>query len=589
MKAFNELTATDVRSIVAGDSALASAQTQSRLFYEGDHLQSGVGWIGPGPAIDATGWSTFYALLKDRFVFKNVIRRAVDSKVNAALGRAPQWGTAPKEARPVEDEAIDAWKARYEPLQAQYDAALSYWWDKRAVHSVLMEFATRYEVEGRATLRLYVPPDLLTIAADGSATIDKKVDLQTSLMRLYVEAPANDQSRTTLNRRSMAHVGIYLFKEDVEIDGQVTATNRAELTYVDEKGATVLRVVGEESKNGTFASEADALELGGNLWHFQAEGEPLVTASVRALQKLHNLAQNVKARNLSDAGWPETWEINTMTANQFAAKENEAGNPITDQLTATPATVQRGPGRNQHRVSESVLDGENGRTVFPANVLFRDPVSPENAIKTCDDSENAILDECHQSHLKSNGSDANRSGDSFKQERADFEMNLGRSVAKFNEAGRWVLETALAIAFAWSNETVNPLELLRIDFNCRVDIGPATGEEIREGRENVNAGTLSRETYQSRILDIDDTDAENARIESEAQANSAAQLKAAQALEYKWKAASAAQMAGVSRNQSLRDAGLTDEEITAMDEEQFDFLTSDKATTMPQAEMASEV
>lgn len=550
---FSTLTSTDVRSIVARH--VFPWQEENRLFRTGDHFQKGAGWIGPGPRSGEEGYDLLLTRLEPDFISQNAIKAAVDMQVRAMLGKEPKWGAQPTEPMPEEDTAREAWTERHAPAIAAKDALLTTWWDKRKLLGTLQEFATIRETEGAAVLRLFVPPSLM--GEDGQV---EKADIETCLNYIYAEAVRPNQARIHKDREQMAEVGIYVFMDEEEFTEngvtQKRLTERAELTYlaplwqkvptgeVDENGVeltkdvpflgadgkqrvdTIVRIVGaknEKNPGDAFVYGESVMQLNGHLWHFQAEGEPLITAQVRSLQKFLNLALTVGRRTTADHGWLEEYLINTQLPGESVplyAADGET--PLRDlagnqRYRFVPSAVTRGPGQSRRLVSETIPvpqeDGGQALTVLPADVKFRPPVDPETSITAANAAKQAIAEETHQEHLQAHGSDANSSGEYLKQKRANFVLNLSTSVAQLNEIGRAVLETAWLIAVAFT-QTTDPFPGLKMMFECRVDAGPLSAAETQELSDLVEKGLLSRQTAMARC-GVDDVDAEMNNIEND--------------------------------------------------------------------------
>ena len=190
-----------------------------------------------------------------------------------------------------------------------------------------------------------------------------------------------------------------------------------------------------------------------------------------------------------------------------------------------PSPLKTGAGTTNVLAGLPVSDASGRVTGYATpTVMYRDPVPVTTFNDTADAAYQGMLEEVHQLHAAIAG-DATASGESRRQARADFEASLGATISEVEAAGRWLLETALAMAAAFANQP-GRFDSLRATFTCRVDSGPISADEQDQTRQNVEAGLLSKETGMVRI-GVDDTDAEKTKIAAEGEtANQAQQTNA---------------------------------------------------------------
>src|SRR6185436_5041486 len=118
----------------------------------------------------------------------------------------------------------------------------------------------------------------------------------------------------------------------------------------------------------------------------------------------------------------------------------------------------------------------------------------------------AMLREAKQEHALMSQS-VNASGKSREQARADFQMTLEPTASEINVLGRWLVETALAMAEAFASTPGKYTATLRGVLACVIDTGPISSDERAAIDGSVKAGTLSRETAMS-LEQVQDTAAE---------------------------------------------------------------------------------
>jgi hypothetical protein len=229
--------------------------------------------------------------------------------------------------------------------------------------------------------------------------------------------------------------------------------------------------------------------------------DPLITEPVRQHQALLNMAKTMLGRNVVLGGFLERILLNAQLpgawdGDTFVPDPLRVGAGTTNVLAGLPIYNER---------------GEVSGYTSPS-VVYRDPVPVTTFEATAMAAYRGILEETFQTHVLETVSSA-ASGESRKQARADFAASLGPTVAEAERAGRWLIETALAMAAAFSGQP-GRYDGLRGVFACRVDTGPVSSDEQAQARENVKAGIMSEETAMARV-GIDDVDAEKARIAAE--------------------------------------------------------------------------
>jgi hypothetical protein len=109
--------------------------------------------------------------------------------------------------------------------------------------------------------------------------------------------------------------------------------------------------------------------------------------------------------------------------------------------------------------------------------------------------------------------EASPSGESRKQALYDFINSLLIYISRVNALGRWLLETALALACAIINQP-NKYQEFRFDFNAVLDAGPMSAEERKFILDAIAAGVFSLETGRI-MLGISDPAAEGERVDRE--------------------------------------------------------------------------
>lgn len=477
-------------------------------FYNGNHWQDADGWVGARPPDNATNAGEIMAEIEHGFVSENIVREISQRHTAGCTGREPHWRFAP--VRPLgPEESPDASE------QAQIDeaeAALTPWWDENDLATVFADAATALALGGRVMLRVSVPETDVT--PDGAV---RAIDAATALDRIFVDIAPPESGGMVYDPASRRQAGMFLYVRGDE--------QRAELSYIDQTvtgpdgtpGPTTIRVIGQ---SGDVATPV-ALPLGGRLLMFEARRDRLITTQVMQGQRALNLSETQMLRNVNLAGSLERMIMNGLPPGQWI--ERETGQPWVDG-TSTGTRVFRasplpvGPSITNFIMGAPVTDA-SGQVVGMTNpsVSYRDPVDVTTFVNTRGQYYEAMLGQCQQIHAIISG-DGTASGESRRQARAEFEASLMASARALSALGRWMMETALALA-AYLSGKPEGFNLIRCDFTPTLDAGPLTSPELTEVRNQWKDGLISHETALSAI-GIEDPDAEIARINEEESAKS---------------------------------------------------------------------
>jgi hypothetical protein len=502
MATFDEWTLEDARATVA-EHQPADAEV-NKLFFQGDHFQDGDGWIGPKPAETDDEAETVWEEIEAGFVSKNAIAEVIDRHANAVIGREPSWSLSPRRAL-AEDEQPSA---EEQSLIAEAEAALTEWWDSKKQILLELQTALRSALWGeRVCLRLYVPRGL-TQDADGEIRVPRG-DLAESLNRIFLEVVEFDRGAIERDPDTQEEVGVYVFADKDNL-GLLPDEPQdfAELHYLDADQRAIIRLVG-----GTQDAQT-TLDLSGQIAFHQIRLTPFITEQVRSQNKLLNMACTMMARNVVLGGFLERVILNAQLPGQWIDDPDNPG-----RKKFQPEAFRVGAG-STNALAGIPIYGDPSRpgqvTGYTSpNVVYRDPVNPTSFITTKAEAYSDILDETRQRHVLI-ARDATASGESRRQAMADFIQSLDATVTAMNTAGRWLVETALAMAANFSGEAER-FKLLRAIFECKINPGPIPSDEQQQVINLRSGGLISRETAMTRV-GVDDPAAEAARIAAEATA-----------------------------------------------------------------------
>ncbi|MGC1176826.1 MAG: hypothetical protein WA843_02045, partial [Candidatus Saccharimonadales bacterium] len=220
-----------------------------------------------------------------------------------------------------------------------------------------------------------------------------------------------------------------------------------------------------------------------------------------------------------------------------------------------------GPGATGLIQGAEQIAADGSTTLATPGVVFRPPSDVSPTVESIEEFRAEILLEANQGHIL--GTDIIASGISRVQARADFETSLGDSAAALNPAGRWLIETASALAQSFANDAeIGDVAELRADFTVQIDTGPDDPTEVTNALAAVKDGVASRE-FGMQALGIEDTDAERAKINSEPGKDSAIRLAKAANLK-------AYLDAGLSAKMAAKLAGFEQDEIDEIGQDMLD-------------------
>lgn len=535
----------------------------NRRLYYGDHWLNGEGWRGPWPMAPEGATNDETALVMEMqneivrgFTSRNAFAEAVDRHNTGCVGIEPKWTwtpdgirvrapralrrpmamppapvrtptpsgtTPPTKAAGLTPEQITAeaererQRARIELLNSQ----LTRWWDDRNAPQVFQSFG-RSLLYGRvSTLRLYIPSSAFTKEFSqpsdetGERTPTGRLllnvrDVEDAFSKIHIEVVDPDDGRVVRERTTMQEIGVRLVPRGDE--------RIAHATYVDDTGRTVLAVIDNNTANSTEATGTTAttqnarvvsFDLGGRLLMHTAVRDAFITEQVRQAQYALNYATSIIPRNLTTAGFRERVLANINLPG--ITRRNPDGS-----TEFIPTPIMRGPHVTNVFQGTKLEDASGNQSQSTPIIHDTEPVDPAPTIRAKREHYEDILAETDQLHVLIAG-DATASGISREHARADHLASMGLTRAAVERAGRWLLETVTAWAYALADPNGNggadAVKGLRVSFSCYLDAGPLSPDERAQNTADVGAGTLSVETAIERN-NVPDVDAELERIDN---------------------------------------------------------------------------
>jgi hypothetical protein len=486
-------------------------------FYWGDQWREGKSWTGPALDEDEEDATDVMAEIEKSYVTSSALEEVTDRRKDAILGRPATWSIALRRDLAPEEEAPTDQEQR---LIDEANAALVEWYDDKDVLSVLDNAQLDLELGKRGLARLIVPEGELVMADDGSTAFPNGRTFRECMRALWpVHAPA-DQAVVLRDSMTMREVGMFVYEvQDVQTGRPVQL---AEISYVDDDGNTVIKVVGEtQPKRGTkkqpveFGSVA-LLPLGGRLPIFEMRSpKPLITQPLLDNQKGLNMSLTMMDMNVVLAGFLERVITSGQRPGDWIDEETKEVVPAnTPGSKFVPLPYKTGP-RTTQWIQPALLgvDREKKPIFQSPSVEWRDPVTVDTFVKTQDVHYTNILQAAHQLHVIISG-DAVASGESRKQARDDYEKMLKKDKVRLDKLGQWLLETALWWAAILEGKP-GRFSGLRVVYDTKVDAGPIAAVDRAAMREEVDASLRSRENYMVEARVTDDPEAETATIVEE--------------------------------------------------------------------------
>lgn len=497
----------------------------NRSYLEGDHWQSGAGWIGPQPSNNEAGFTETMRKIELAFTSRNVIAEIVDRHKNGVCGREPRWRFTPIRflapgENPNEAELKDI---------AELEGMVTNWWNCRKAISVLQVAARNALFAARGPVRLYIPRGLLVqVKTDEGGVVAGVVvdrgDIESALDLIWPEAPDPESATAYIDPLTRREVGIV-------IETDLAGVDTFNLTFLDQSGDDPELTVHRTITRGAEAKEADfQFNFGGRITVNEVRRERLINDQILQGQRALNLALSMIPRTVITAGFLERVLLNAQMPGEFQDIKDATGKVTGKRFV--PGTPVFGAGTTNYVAPLAVEedDGKGGtRTVMTnADVKWREPVDPLAAINAKTAHYQDILEEANQAHILIT-SDATPSGNSREQARAEYEASLNETKPHVDHVGRWMLETLVAMAEELAGVPGKFTSKYRVVYESNVDTGPLTADEKRQNYESADKGYLSAQGAME-LNGVEDVDAEMARIKSEGAGNLGSMIQRATAL-----------------------------------------------------------
>lgn len=496
---FASWTLDDARQSV--DVLVTELEEVNEAFVEGDHWQDGNGWVGPRPRVTDTGADITMSEIEKAFVSRNVIGEVVERHTAFLVGAPPRWQLVPRRKIEEGKKPTDG----EQRLIDEASDALTVWWDTRGVHQMLQDLVRMVLWAERSAFRLYVPSGMLTRREKKKGgetqvvTSIQAADITEALSKIWPDHPSFRQASVIENPDTKQQCGVFLFANDLS----TASLDRAELSFLDGLN-TVIKIIGDTDE----AAREVRLSLGKRLPMFEITRPLLITEQIQESQRALNLAASMLPRNVVTGGFLERVLLNAQMPGHW--EMNEKGDPT----KFIPGEFETGAGTTNFVAGIQYKDPESGKQMLMTpDVKWREPVSVDPAIAAKEQHYKDILEEAKQGHIIA-GTDSKLGWKSREQLRADSDKALDLTRAPTEACGRWLIETVLAMAEAFTGKPGLYTNQLRAEFSCISSSGPLASDDRKDNREAAKDGFLSRSTAMERN-GVDDVDAELARIGAE--------------------------------------------------------------------------
>lgn len=476
----------------------------AKKYYDGDAWQAGDAWIGPRPAETDSDLTTVMEEIERGLVSKNTIAEVTHRHRDALIGTEPDWSVTVR--RPLEEGQKPT--AQEQSLIDEANAALTEWWDAREALTTLHEATVSLLLGRSGCLRLFVPQILVT----PDARIPTFKDVAEAMGQLYFHSPQMFSARVYVDPDSQEKLGLYSFRcdRDPETEPVTDAArersleDRIEIQGLNQNKQTIIKIIGLTTEK----QESQPLDLMGHLAMYEMKRPRFISQQVEQLTALVNMSFTMMGRNVVLGGFLERVLLNAQLPGRYVEDVTAPGGK-----RYQPDPFYVGAGSTNALSGLPIFSDPMRPTQVTGytnpSVVYRDPVPVDTFKDSLAEAYTALLQEVGQSHVLI-AKDATASGESRKQAAAEFVKTLASTKAQIESAGRWLLETSLAMAAQLSGQP-GRFKDLRAVFQANVDLGPISAEEQNTAAMLWEKRVIDRTTAMIRV-GVDDPDAEEAKL-----------------------------------------------------------------------------
>jgi hypothetical protein len=447
---------------------------EKRLDYlNGDHFKDGLYWKGPGWNND----SDVLAEITKMFVCDNQIKICVRRHVAAILGRDPEFDL-------LEGENT---------LEGELVTAIASWWGKQSAHTRLKELMLMVAGIGRGNLRVYMPAKFSEqVKRKPPRTIaDALRFLRFQVLTPLEAGPVVDEFDDTVG-----YYYTYTVKYGTSSKQRIEIHTPQMVATYDGTTGKPGNVVIEPVPN-PLTSFDDFL-----IREFKRDDGPMIDESVIDLQNSLNAERTYMVKDSQLAGFRSVYTVNAA----------DPLDPVTNKPTPwvfSPSTVLS--------IKGLASEDAQGKTSFAnATVGTLVPVDPGTFfIPKINDYRDAIKGHFHQGWVADESPDS--SGESQKQSRKDFDLQVMIDAGVAGMAIKWLVETVMRMAGYMARES------LPKDFSCKprlyLDVPSGDLTTFKDLLPAYKQGLVSLETLVESNPAVTDAISEIQRIQAGANQN----------------------------------------------------------------------
>ncbi|HYC50680.1 MAG TPA: hypothetical protein VEB19_06155 [Gemmatimonadaceae bacterium] len=475
--------------------------TNRRYIEDDDHWQDGDEWVGPKGDGSAQIRTRILARVEPQFTPSDAMGEACGRWVNALVKTEADAMVDAREPGAVVD-GEPAMTKQQEQRAGEIRGTLFEWWDRVRLWEKVRIAALRSRWNGRGVLRARIPDGVR--GEDGS--LPTGLSAVDALALIDITAEESDAAGVYIDPDTLKRSAVLLYKEG--------ESERAQVWEIGDDGVLTVRVFGGDQET---SAEPTPIPGATRLPIVEMQQELLITETVRRLNRQLNFLQTLITRNGETASFPERYGLNAAPQGIWSRTapvdtkplQQEVIDGVTWYLYEVPLTLGASTFVNL-RGFEYSTDENGGKSVTSPSVVRFDPVPPNFAIDPAVHAYAVLMRNCHQGHVLA-AEAAQRSGFSIEQARADFETDVEKGRGPIEALVAGIIEAALSLAAAMSDEAAEILRDYRPVVTLHVDTGPRSVAERTQDAADVAAGLLSDETAMLRS-GIEDVAAERARI-----------------------------------------------------------------------------
>lgn len=557
-KSPKELVAADALPLLTPTKESDTVKAAVAYVLEGDHWRKGDGWIGPFSENIRAGDAVATALVRNEFVANGALAEGADRHAQGVVGHEPDFGLTVKrevtEDAPLTQAETD--------LIAEAGALVVEWWDDHDHLMLLREWVDTLLTRNRAVLRVFVPrgvrqldPVTNTQMVPVPGGEDEAMRMRKALNYIYPTLAPPGSAVVLTDPDTMQPYALFNYERD--------GRTFTEVMYVEEGDDgtpdTVLRLLeGAGDRKRSPKPQEYRFKWGGYLPVHEMSRRPFITAPAVSQQRKLDLAETMEARNVITGGAAERWVLNASPPGE---KEFYEENGIQKERFV-PGTIRIGAGITNWvtGIETPIIDPatglQKGVSLTSPTVMRMDPASVDTFRVVAQAAYATILSHLHQRHILMQG-DGSASAVSRVQMRADYANSLLLTKAAVDAALRWLIETILAMGSQFAGMP-DRYKSLRAVGACKIDTGPLTPEERRIVLEEMEKGTLSRETAIAMLGNTEDVDNELNRIRAEEEQSLSTQQRRAEVV------GTLVQQGGATLEAAAEVAGYSDEQQTVL-------------------------